>query len=238
MDLPDKIEAVLKTIVDQAEPVSIFLYGSRARTDFKENSDYEIGILFKRDKKWSRSDLSKLHQVDGLNLYPFVYEDFVKYDLDTPFPKAIYMRELIEGAKTLKGERVVEGMKPPIIKASDLLERSYFDMGYALAAIMSSRQSDWITASQEFSKSVLFGTRVLIILQKKLFPLSYDDIFNESKELDIETEYKELIFHAVQVRKGSSLDTNMLYTNISFLNKVVIKKIHERISTLNSIVLN
>ena len=221
MNLPKEVQKVFDKIEKEAKPISIFVYGSRARSDFKKESDYEVGVLFERDKKWGRRELSQLHSIKGLNLYPFIYEDFVKYNLDTPFPKAIYMRELIEGAKTAKGKRVVETMELPKIKLSDLLERISFDTAYALAAVLSSRQEDWITTSQEFSKSALFGARVLVIMEARKFPLTYDEIAKEVEKIDLQEEYKLLLKHALNVRKGAKLETSYLYTNISFLNQAV-----------------
>lgn len=48
--IPDEISLALDKVVEQANPVSIFVYGSRARDDYKEYSDFEIGVLFNRDK--------------------------------------------------------------------------------------------------------------------------------------------------------------------------------------------
>jgi len=231
------LKQVLDKVEEQAKPKSIFLYGSRARKDFKEESDYEVGVLFERSKKWSRSELAKLHTLEGLNLYPFAYEDFVENKLDTPFPKAVYMKELVEGAKTLRGEEVIEGMKSPEIKLSDLLEAGTFQVAYALAAVLSSRQEDWITSSIEFTKSVFFGTRVLIILEKGKFPLSYDEIVKEAEELDLEEDYKSLVQHALKVRKGAKIDVGQLYTNITFLNQVILQRIKKELQEGDRIVL-
>ena len=228
MDLPIEIQKVLDKIERLAKPVSIFVYGSRARTDFENESDYEVGVLFKRDKKWGRGELAQLHSIGKLNLYPFIYEDFVKYRLDTPFPRAIYARQLIESAKSVRGIEVVEQMKLPEILPSDLLEGVLFDTGYALAAILSSRQEDWLTASQEFAKSVLYGAQVLVILEKKKFPLTYDEILSDAIGLDLDEEFNSLLSRAMDVRRGTKLDDTQLYTNVSFLNQVV----YERVKTV------
>src|SRR3989304_4798769 len=113
-----QVDKVISKVYEETKPISIFVYGSRARNDFKKYSDYEIGVLFEKDKKWGRSELKQLHSLENLNLYPFVYEDFIKYSLDTPFPRAVYLRELMEGAKTIKGKQIVETMKPPAVLIS------------------------------------------------------------------------------------------------------------------------
>ena len=221
-----KLEATIKAVTEKFDPISIFLYGSRARTDSLSRSDYEVGVLYKRDKKISRSELKEINPYKDVVLYPFEYEDFLAYKIDTPFPENIYFRELIEAGKTLYGEKVIENLEPPKITTLDLLQRIRFDTGFALAAILSKRNGDEITAATEFPKSCLFGVRCLIILDTKIFPLTYDDIYEQSKKLDL-GEYREVVDHAFAVRKGEKIDENFLYRNVSLLNKVIKNRILE-----------
>src|SRR3989344_4511236 len=223
-----KLEATIKAVTEKFDPVSIFLYGSRARTDSWSRSDYGVGVLYKRDKKISRSELKEINQFKDVVLYPFEYEDFLAYKIDTPFPENIYFRELIEAGKTLYGEKVIENLEPPKIMTLDLLQRIRFDTGFALAAILSKRNGDEITAATEFPKSCLFGVRCLIILDTKSFPLTYDDIYEQSKKLDL-GEYREVADHAFAVRKGEKIDENFLYRNVSLLNKVIKNRILESV---------
>lgn len=238
MDIDKKVDEMLGKIYDKTKPVSIFVYGSRARSDFKKVSDYEVGILFEKDKKWSRSELQQIHELDNLNLYPFIYEDFVKYSLDTPFPRVVYLRELLSGAKTIRGKKVVEEMGLPAVKTSDLLEVAIFQIAYALGAVMSSRQNDWITTSIEFTKSALFSARVLIILETKKFPLEYGEIAKEAIKLELEPQFKGLIKHAIEVRSGTKPDLIQLYTNITFINQVVLQRVKDDLKKGNRILLN
>ncbi|MEM2089770.1 MAG: hypothetical protein QXL88_01615 [Candidatus Pacearchaeota archaeon] len=99
------------------------------------------------------------------------------------FSKKIYLRELILAGKTISGEKVIEKMKPPPITIIDLIQDLGFDLGYALASVVSHRNGDKITASTEFYKSCLFGTRTLIILKLRVFPLTYNEILKNSKKL-------------------------------------------------------
>ena len=221
-----KLEATIKAVTEKFDPISIFLYGSRARTDSLSRSDYEIGVLYRRDKKISRSELKEINPYKDVVLYPFEYEDFLAYKIDTPFPENIYFRELVEAGKTLYGEKVIENLEPPKITTLDLLQRIRFDTGFALAAILSKRNGDEITAATEFPKSCLFGVRCLIILDTKNFPLTYDDIYEQSKKLDL-GEYREVVDHAFAVRKGEKIDENFLYRNVSLLNKVIKNRILE-----------
>ncbi len=222
----NKLEEIIKAITEKFDPVSIFLYGSRARTDSLSRSDYEIGVLYKRAKKISRTELKEINKNKDVVLYPFEYEDFLVYKIDTPFPENIYFRELIKAGKTLHGEKVIENLKPPKITTLDLLQRIRFDTGFALAAILSKRNGDEITAATEFPKSCLFGVRCLMILETKSFPLTYDEIYEESKKLDL-GEYDDVVAHAFAVRKGEKIDENFLYRNVSLLNKIIKNRILE-----------
>lgn len=220
------LKETIKTIAEKFDPVSIFLYGSRARTDSLAQSDYEVGVLYKRDKKISRKELKEINKNIDVVLYPFVYEDFLVYKIDTPFPETIYFLELIKTGKTLYGEQVVEHLKPPKITTLDLLQRIRFDIGLALAAVLSKRNGDEITAAAEFYKSCLFGMRCLVIFETRNFPLTYNEIYEQSIRLSL-GEYKDVVEHAFAVRNGKNIDENFLYQNISLLNKVVKNRILE-----------
>ena len=215
------MEEVVKLLIKHFKPISIFLYGSRARTDFLKRSDFEIDILFSKDNYVGRSEIKKVVSKKGFNIYPFEYEEFLQGKIDTPFQKKIYLRELILAGKTLYGEKVVEKMKAPQISIIDLIQDLRFNLGYALASIISHRNGDKVTASTEFYKSCLFATRTLIILKLRVFPLTYGEILKKSKQIDL-GEYKELVEKAYKVRNGKSeYEDTRLFQNISYLNEFI-----------------
>ncbi len=218
-----KILLVLETIFNKTKPVSIFLYGSRARTDFKKDSDYEIGIIYGKFET-SRSELAKMHNLKNVVIYPFLQDEIKNHELDTPFPKAIYIKELIETGKTILGEKILEQMESPKIKTVDLIERTAFDIGSAMAAIRSFRNNDLISTSINF-KSALFGARVLEILKLNKFPYTYDEIYQISQELDLDNEYKDLLENAIKIRNKGKIEEKYLFKNISFLNKQVMAEV-------------
>jgi len=224
-----EVNEALEKVYKETSPISVFIYGSRARTDFKVNSDYEVGAIYWRKDKVGRREIATLHKVDGLNIYPFVMEDLEKYNLDTPFPKAIYLKELIGSSKTVLGEEILEKMEEPEIKLTDLLERISFDVATAFAAYRSLKTNDLVTASINF-KSALFGVRVLEILELKKFPFTYDDIFEISKNLNLEVEYQDLLNQAMKARQGEKIEERFLFTNITFLNQVVLKKVRHELA--------
>ena len=219
--LPSKIQDAIDNIQRVASPESIFLYGSRARQDFKEYSDYEFGALFKKEERWERARLAELHNISELNIYSFALEDFVQGKIDTPFPKKMFFREIVEVAQTITGKKIVENMTPPTITTLDLFESASFQTAYALAALRSHRAGDAVTSATEFTKSVFFGSRTLLMLNKQNFAVTYEQITEEILKLDLEAKFQTLIKHATAVRRGEGLDTKQLYVNITFQNQIV-----------------
>ena len=221
---PYKLEGEIAEVVEglqQFKPESVFLYGSRARTDYLPTSDHEVGVLFRKASYVGRGELSQAVGRTGFSIYPFRYEDFVQYNPDTPFQKTIYMRELIEGGRTLSGADVVEQMKPPEIKALDLLQDIRFSLGRALDAVISNRNGDKVSAGLGFSKSCLFGVRCLEIADLQQFPLTYDDIYRLSSQVVL-PEYQPVVEAAYKSRQEHTpIQPDQLFRNISLLNQVV-----------------
>ena len=212
MTLPKDVNDVLDKVNKETSPVSIFIYGSQARGDHIPESDYEVGVLYKEKNKISRSSLSKMHNVKGLNIYPFVYENFTTYQPDTPFPTAFYLRSLFDGgAKTIHGEKVVEEIQPPAIT---------------------------ITAKDQLVGSIMYGSRVLLALNG-MFVQRYDDILARIKQSELDDEYKELIEYAMRVRNNKDkIRPEMIFLAISYLNQVVRQQVKEKLSDGNTIVLD
>jgi predicted nucleotidyltransferase len=224
-NMDEKIYSILEKIFKETKPISIFLYGSRARTDFKIDSDYEIGIIYDGNKV-SRSELKEKHNLESLVLYPFELKSLKNNDLDTPFPKAIYLKELIETGKTILGEKILENMVSPKIMTIDLIERISFDIATAFAAVRSFRNNDLISTSINF-KSALFGARVLEIFKLGKFPYTYDEIFELSEKLNLDDEYRNLLKAAMNARNKGEIKEKYLFKNISFLNQVIMKEIKD-----------
>jgi len=221
----NKLDRVLKKIEKLCNPVSVFIYGSRSRSDFLRTSDFELGVLLPQKRYIGRSKIRKSIKQKGFNIYPFEYESFIKYNIDTPFQKSIYLRELVLGGKTLRGRKVIESMKPPSIKVIDILQDLRFGLGLAFAAMHSYRNKDRITASFEFYKSCLYGLRCLEILKLKKFPLGYDEIYKLSKKVKLD-EYKTLVATAYKIRKGKvKIKEQYIFKNISFLNDFIEKQL-------------
>ena len=211
--------------LEKLNPKSAFLYGSRAREDYLKNSDYEIGVLFSKKDYLSRSELKVIFEkYKNFNIYPFEYKKFIKGEIDTPFQKNIYLKEIIGEGKTIVGDEIIENMKSPEICVLDLVQDIRFNIGRSLDSVICKREGSNKIATPIFSKSCLFGTRDLIILKLKKFPVSYDEIYKLSKKLNL-GEYKKVVENAYRIRKGEKVQKNNLFKNISYLNQFVEKEI-------------
>ena len=120
-------------------------------------------------------------------------------------------------------EDILSKLKPTL-NIPDLLEVVYFELGYAVSSLLSYRSEDWTTASITFHKSVLFGARVYLYAKYGEFPGTYNEIANNfvMHSEGIEERYVNLVRSAIAVRRGDQIDKLALYTNISFLNKLVL----------------
>lgn len=218
------MQEIVDMIMGTHKPVSVFLYGSRARMDFRPDSDHEVGVLHRADSKIGRAALKEINPHKDIVVYPFEYESLLQGEIDTPFPERIYLRSLVTGARTLAGERIVESLIPPPIRCVDVLQTLVFETGIALAAVLADRSGDTKNAQEEFSKSCLFAARCLAIVEMGAFPASYDDIVAAVSRIDL-GEYSEVVQHAVEVRSGRELNPAMLYKNLSFHNQFVKPKV-------------
>ncbi|MEK6872612.1 MAG: hypothetical protein AABW90_01205 [Nanoarchaeota archaeon] len=109
------LQEIIQKLNKEFNPVSIVLYGSRARTDFLDRSDYEIGLFCSQNHLVTWNDIIQVVNKRGTNIYPFVYEDFLEGKFDTPFQKRIYAREIIVAGKTLSGKNI-QSLSPSEIR--------------------------------------------------------------------------------------------------------------------------
>lgn len=203
-------------------PKSIFLYGSRGRDDAKPDSDYEVGVIFDDNKYVQRSDIHAAITNPSVKAYPFKWSELVNGTFSHVFQKSIYLRELVKGGRTIAGEHLIEQVPLLPITTLDLIQRLRFDIGQALAALLSYRAGDMKTSMEEFSKSCLFGCRTLEILELKAFPVGYKEIYKLSEKLVQEPEYREVIEFAYAQRNGGKVPSiDILFENISLLDTLI-----------------
>ena len=219
------IKSTLQALT-QFKPKSVFLYGSRGRGDAKPDSDYEIGVIFDDDKYVQRSDIHAAITDPNIKAYPFKWGELSSGTFGHVFQKSIYLREIIMGGKTIAGEHLIEQIPPPPITTLDLIQRLRFDIGMALAAILSFRAGDIRTSMEEFSKSCFFGLRCLEILELKTFPVGYEEIYSLSAKLVMEPDYRAVIEAAHKARETDEpASIDILFDNISLLDTLIEPKV-------------
>jgi predicted nucleotidyltransferase len=208
--------------LNKFSPKSVFLYGSRGRGDYRPDSDYEIGIIFDDEKYVQRSDIHAAISNPKVKAYPFKWSELLHGTFSHVFQKSIYLREIIKAGRTLAGEHLIEQIPPPPITILDLIQRHRFDIGMALAALLSFRAGDMQTSMEEFSKSCLFGLRTFEILELKTFPVGYREIYELSGDIVTEPEYRAVIDAAHAQREGGQVPSiDILYENISLLDTFI-----------------
>ncbi len=229
------MERLAKEILDFTRGKSVFVYGSRSRNNFSDKSDYEIGVLVSRDDHVRRAAIKEKFNLPDVSIFPFVYEDFIVGNPDTPFVRSFFLNDVIRAGKTLAGERIVEGLTPPDIEVIDVLQEIKFNLGCAFTATHSYRNGDNETAALHLAKSCLFGTRNYILIKNKNFLTSYDEILRASKEFDL-GEYEDLPEYAYDLRLDKvELDDKNLFRNISYLNKLIEPEIRNLYNTSGNI---
>lgn len=221
------ITATLQTLA-QFNPKSVFLYGSRARTDFTPDSDYEIGIIFDDDKYVPMSDIHAAITDPKVKVYPFKWDELLHSTFHWLFQKPLFVREIVRSGRTIAGEHLVEQIPPLPITTLDLVQDIRFYVARALDALLSSRSGDTQTSMDLFSKSCFFGLRDLEILELKTFPIGYDEIYNLSARVITEPEHRKVIEAAHVFRKeGKPASMDILYENISLLDSFIEPKLLE-----------
>jgi len=222
MQLPEKIQKAITDIYNKTSPETLFIYGSHARGDYTPESDYEVGLLYKRECRIKRDNLAQMHSIPNLHLYSFPFEEFIQLDIQIPFTKAIYFNELLEkGAITLMGKQILEKMIPPQIVLTDILEELSFDKARALSAMLSFRQNDIFSATDHLIKSCLYATKMLFLLEKGLFVSRYDEILENIKTIPIGPSYLLLIEYALKLRgKREIADLKRIHENLTYIEYV------------------
>ena len=215
------INSVLENISQKTRAISVFLWGSRARGDAQEDSDWELGALFRKEHLISEYELRQLANApDNVSIYPYEYNLFICGEIVVPFQRSLYLREIKLTAKTLLGEKVVESFSPPPITIVDLLCDLKFALGRASDAIVSFRRGDKTLAARLFFKSCMFATRDWLIFAQKYFPTTYHEI-NEMAN----SEYAELVHKAYSGRFGAIPEEYLLLDNIHYINAFIEEQI-------------
>lgn len=199
---------------------SVFLYGSRARGDNQDTSDWEIGAIYERSRKITRAELSQKAPADTV-IYPFIRDELENGIVMVPFTQSIWLTELVLTGKTLAGERIIENLNRPEITAQDLTMDVSFSKARALDAMIALRSGCTDLGKDLLVKSCLLGARDLLLLHNMSFPLSYDEIAKNGSAL-LPDEYKPVLSDIVKVRQGRIEPTlDMAFENLGIFSDVI-----------------
>lgn len=224
-DLPLELQEMIESVLEMSSPESIFLYGSRSRTDFLPTSDYEVGVFYNEENMADELTLhSNLTPEKRFRIYPYNIADFTSGVFDLPFETSIFLRIVGMSGKTIWGEEVIEKMKLPPITIVSIMREIKFQIGRASDAIVCDRRGDNEFSAELFYKSCLLGTRDLVILNTRRFPVSYKEILADSMALDL-CEYANLPLKAYNSRLNKQVDSADLLSNIWYLNRYIEKQI-------------
>jgi predicted nucleotidyltransferase len=237
--LPDPLQTVVNTIVAKTKPVSVFVYGSRARGDFVAASDYEVGVIYPALHRTKREELAELNRVKNLQLYSFSLEDIQAFNTDTPFPKALYHRELVLTALTIWGNDVFASLTPPWVQLADLHEVLAFEKGYALAALLSMRQNEFDLAGGLYFKALIYGLKVLLLATTKRLALGYDEVEKLAQTTDLGEDGHMLLESAMAWRVNNKvIEPDRYYELLTFLNQYVPQQLVIMGTDMNQVVLS
>lgn len=222
-----QIEDLAGRLVDDGAD-SVFLYGSRARGDAFENSDWEIGAVYARERRASRSELAR-QALESMVIYPFAREDLEAGIAVVPFNQAIWLNELVLTARTVAGQKFIETLPRPAITREDIVADVSFSKGRALDAMIAQRQGHVELAKDLLVKSCLLSLRDFVLLHNLDFPLSYNAIAEQSQSL-LPEEYRKLLDDVMSVRKGDLQPTlTMTFDNLGLFSDVIEPKLSKSV---------
>lgn len=222
-----KLENVIE-LLKSLDPVSVFVYGSKAINDDNLSSDYEMGVVFKDDKYVKRATIKQLINDNEYSIFPFKESELMSGEIDTPFQKNIFLNCLANGgAKTIYGLELVENLKVNNITTDDLLMDTSFNLGYALSSVRVMKENNLDLAREMLYKSMMYATRNLIFCKKKKLVIGYKNIYQEAKKIDLPEEYMKMLDIGIAIRCNNleEIDPSIYYKNISYINKYVIPSI-------------
>lgn len=221
LPLPDDALSYLQRLKERVEPQSVFLFGSRARGDYKPDSDTELGVFLPSDQKCSFDEFLKIAaQPPLVRAYPYCFEDLQENRLVIPMQKELYLREITTNGKTISGEPMIELLVPPPVYARHLLQDCMFWIGRASDCMSCLYRSHKELANALFTKSALAGTRNLMLMNGRAYPKSLGEIVEAGQELDL-GDYADIPEMALRGRRSLVVTEKHALRNIHFLEQMV-----------------
>lgn len=221
------IDKLSQDIWAEFSPESVFLYGSRARWDFQEHSDYEVWVVFQDEQYVSRTKIRELLDSSLVKVYPFRLSQIQESTIDTPFQKNLYMWDIKTYGKHLFWEFDISNIKLKSITTLDLMQDIRFQIGLATSALIAYENWHKETSENLFYRSCLYWVRVLLILERKEFISWYSNIYSQISNVDL-WEHDKLVKRAFSIRIWENeLLWNYLFKNINFLNQFIEERLFE-----------
>lgn len=235
------LEKIKREIVKEANPVSIFTYGSFNTVNFVEGvSDLDIGVICKKDVSVKLRELAKKFSSPRLAIKIYRYKTIELKSLNvTPFTKSVFVRQLILSAKTIYGKRVIEKMTLPKITLLDAYREASTSTFRVLAGLFLFRSEIKRWSLESTYKACLYATRSIEFLLGE-FPIGFKEIYELSRKLKLEKRWKKLIKKAYDFRLGKIKPTKdmleeCIFETITFCNQIAERKIMGKLRKGNKI---
>lgn len=246
MQLKKLIETLKEEIIQQTNPISIFLYGSFNTSEFLPGtSDVEIGVIKGGEKSIFKilRTIAEKYSAQNIKFRVYVY-DLKKLNnltVDSPFTKSVFTRRLILTSKTIYGEKIIEDLPLPPISLIDAYREACFSTMRGYSGLFFLRSGKIKEASEMGYKACLFATASLEFLLGE-FPLGFKDIVEISQRLNLDKEWDSLIEFAYKLRQNEIKPTrekmyNFIFQAITYCNQIVEGKIKSELQQGNKIII-
>lgn len=220
VDQLGQITAQVRQLAERHPIDSAFVYGSTAISGQRiETSDIEVGIIPGRGGRLSRRELAA--EAPDLRIYVFSCEELTEARPRVPFSARIFTRELAVAGKTVLGAPVVEAIDAPAIRALDLFSDVRFSVGRAFEGLLTARAGQERLAIDAFGKSMLYGTRALLIARAHRFYVDREEIAADAEAI-LDPNHTRLLRLATKLRRALAPPTVQdFYGLLEFLTETV-----------------
>lgn len=199
---------------------SAFVYGSSALSRERvETSDIEVGVVPCAGSNLSRRTLAAA--APDLRIYVFSAEELSEARPRVPFSPRIFTRELAVAATSIFGPCIVESVDAPAIRALDLFSDVRFSVGRAFEGLLTARAGQEHLAIDAFTKSMLYGTRALLIARAQRFYVAREEIVAAGRSI-LDAPHTKLLELATRLRRAQAAPTVQdFYGLLEFLTETV-----------------
>lgn len=187
----DSVDVVLTKLAPTG-PIAAFLYGSVARDGRCAGGDINLAVVYdtppeRRDMEDVLSDPSDFlfggTALGAVTARPFAAADLHSGSLDTPFPASLFLHELRDTSISLTGPAPADLIRPPSIRARDLIDECRVAQGRLLALFDAARELDRTKATQQGLKARRAILRAHVLLGRKELVHATADLIGASRDI-------------------------------------------------------